>query len=76
MQKFQMETNEAIKLHQKMLKAHRSSIKYMSIFTQVKDGKLVITNEQTLIRVFKAIDAAKAELFEAGQRASTSKEAI
>lgn len=76
MTKFQTETNPAIKLHQVMLKAHRGTAKYMSIFTRVnQDGELVITNEQTLTNIFEAIDKEKAALLNAAKTLST-KEAI
>ncbi|GAX04114.1 hypothetical protein IWT140_01751 [Secundilactobacillus pentosiphilus] len=76
MTKFQTETNPVIKLHQVMLKAHQGTAKYMSIFTKVdQDGELVITNEQTLINVFQAIDKEKAALLNASKTLSI-KEAI
>lgn len=76
MTKYQTETNPVIKLHQVMLKAHQDTAKYMSIFTKVnQDSELVVTNEQTLIKAFEAIDKEKAALLNAAKTLST-KEAI
>lgn len=72
MTEFQTKTNPVIELHQKMLKAHRSTLKYMSIFTKAnQDGELVVTNNQTLMNVFEAIDHEKAALLNAAKTLST-----
>lgn len=72
MTEFQTKTNAVIELHQKMLKAHRSTLKYMSIFKKINpDGELIITNERTLMNVFEAIDKEKTALLNAAKTLST-----